>query len=253
MNMNILLSRILTYLNGTLSHDAYYDLCTFMVFHYLEIQNMDEETFLKEVHCSKDDFYAFINMLDFDTYDDFMKELVRLHHVRLDQIKDRMNGIDINELVDSMEKVYSNEEMLSFIDIICEKLYQAKRIVIYGALYPVSIAVELQTDMISFGKPFIQFHSYDPVPMNENDVAIIISATGRYVNSFQKTHADVHIERAHQVLITQNKKYLKTGSNEKETIIYVPGKFDSINFNYQIMTICDLIRIDYYAKYVNKQ
>ncbi|MCD7808328.1 MAG: MurR/RpiR family transcriptional regulator [Erysipelotrichaceae bacterium] len=252
MNMNILLSRILTYLNGTLSHDAYYNLCTFMVFHYLEIQKMDEETFLKEANCSKEDLYSFINMLDFATYDDFMKELIRLHNVRLKQIDDRMNGVDIEELVNSMEKVCTNEEMLTMIDVICEKLYKAKKIVIFGALYPVSIAVELQTDMITFGKPFIQFHSYDPVPMNEDEVAIIISATGRYVNSFQKSHADVHIERAHQVLITQNKKYLKIGSDDKNTIIYVPGKFDSINFNYQIMTICDLIRINYYAKYVIK-
>ncbi|MCD7949389.1 MAG: MurR/RpiR family transcriptional regulator [Erysipelotrichaceae bacterium] len=252
MNMNILLSRILTYLNGTLSHDAYYDLCTFMVYHYLEIQNMDEETFLKEANCSKEDLYSFINMLDFPTYNDFMKELIRLHKVRLGQIEDRMNGVNIENLVDSMEKVCTNEEMLAMIDVICEKLYNASKIVIFGALYPVSIAVELQTDMITFGKSFVQFHSYDPVPMNENDVAIVISATGRYVNSFQKSHAEVHIEKAHQVLITQNKKYLKTGSDDKNTIIYVPGKFDSINFNYQIMTICDLIRINYYAKYVVK-
>ena len=29
----------------------------------------------------------------------------------------------------------------------------------------------------------------------------------------------------------------------------VPGKFDSINFNYQIMTIFDLIRVIYYQTY----
>ena len=33
--MNILLSRILTYLNGTLFHDYNYKICTFIIFHYL--------------------------------------------------------------------------------------------------------------------------------------------------------------------------------------------------------------------------
>ena len=41
--MNILLSRILTYLNGTLFHDHHYKICTFIVFHYLEMEDMSEE------------------------------------------------------------------------------------------------------------------------------------------------------------------------------------------------------------------
>ena len=44
--MNILLSRILRYLNGTLFHDHYYKICTFIVFHYLEMDTMSEEEFL---------------------------------------------------------------------------------------------------------------------------------------------------------------------------------------------------------------
>ena len=35
--------------------------------------------------------------------------------------------------------------------------------------------------------------------------------------------------------------------------IQVPGRFDGINFNYQIMTIFDLIRVMYYQKYIEKQ
>ena len=44
--MNILLSRILTYLNGTLFHDYNYKICTFIIFHYLEMEDMSEEEFL---------------------------------------------------------------------------------------------------------------------------------------------------------------------------------------------------------------
>ena len=44
--MNILLSRILTYLNGTLFHDYNYKICTFIIFHYLEMEDMSEEEIL---------------------------------------------------------------------------------------------------------------------------------------------------------------------------------------------------------------
>lgn len=246
--MNILLSRILTYLNGTLFHDSHYKMCTFIIFHYLEMEDMSENDFLEKGPFKKEELYSFIALLGFDTYEDFRQSLVNSHLTRCNQIRVRMLGANSDELIENMDKACTHDEMKKIVSEICEKLYKAKRIVIFGALYPISIAIELQTDMITFGKPFIQYHSYDPIVLDENDVAIVISATGRYINGFKKTKEHVHIERAQQILITQSKKYLSEASDNCQ-VIYVPGKFDSINFNYQIMTICDLIRVHYYQQY----
>ena len=247
--MNILLSRILTYLNGTLFHDYHYKICTFIIFHYLEMEDMGEHDFLEKGCFKKEELYSFIALLGFDQYDDFKETLVNNHHERLNQIRVRMVGVDTKDYIHNMEKDCSDEEIQKIISDICQKLYKSKRIIVFGALYPISIAIELQTDMITFGKPFIQYHSYDPIVMDENDVAIVISATGRYLEGFKKSREDVHIERAQQILITQNKKYLRTESTDNCKVIYVPGKFDSINFNYQIMTICDLLRLHYFQQY----
>ena len=54
--MNILLSRILTYLNGTLFHDHYYKICTFIVFHYLEMDTMSEEELKKVMDYYQEDY-----------------------------------------------------------------------------------------------------------------------------------------------------------------------------------------------------
>lgn len=247
--MNILLSRILTYLNGTLFHDHHYKICTFIIFHYLEMEDMSEEEFLKRGCFKKEELYSFISLLGFNDYDVFRETLYNHYQTRLNQIRVRMVGVDSRELIEKMDKDCSDDEMEKIISEICQKLYQAKRIVIFGALYPISIAIELQTDMITFGKPFIQYHTYDPIVLNERDVAIVISATGRYLESFKKSRENVHIERAQQILITQNKKYKRTETTDNCKVIYVPGKFDSINFNYQIMTICDLIRLHYFQQY----
>ena len=247
--MNILLSRILTYLNGTLFHDFHYKICTFIVFHYLEMEDMTEEEFLEKGCFKKEQLYSFIALLGFSTYEDFHQVLVNDYNLRLNQIRTRLLGVDSHEFIQKMEKDCSDEEMEETISDICEKLYKSKRIVIFGALYPISIAIELQTDMITFGKPFIQFHNYDPITLTEDDVAIIISATGRYLEGFKKHKAEVHIENAQQILITQNKKYTKTETSDNCKVIYVPGKYDSINFNYQIMTLYDLIRLHYFTQY----
>ena len=247
--MNILLSRILTYLNGTLFHDHHYKICTFIVFHYLEMEDMSEEDFLSKGSFKREELYSFIALLGFSQYEDFRSRLVNNHLERLNQIRVRMFGADEQKLLDDMDKDCTNEEMTKIISDICKKLHESKRIVVFGALYPISIAIELQTDMITYGKPFIQYHNYDPIVMDENDVAIVISATGRYLQGFKKARADVQIDKAQQILITQNKKYIKSETSDNCHVIYVPGKFDSINFNYQIMTICDLIRIHYFKQY----
>ena len=69
--MDILLSRILTYLNGTLFHDHYYKICTFIVFHYLEMDTMSEEEFLKKGSFKKEELYSFIALFGFNQYEEF--------------------------------------------------------------------------------------------------------------------------------------------------------------------------------------
>lgn len=246
--MNILLSRILTYLNGTLFHDYHYKICTFIIFNYLSIEDMDEQEFLEKGLFKKEELYSFIALLGFDDYETFKSKLVNDHQVRFNQIRVRMIDAKKEDILEKVDTTYTNEEILTMVDSICEDFYNSKRIVIFGALYPISIAVELQTDMISLGKPFIQYHTYDPIVLNENDVAIVISATGRYLDGFRKTKEEVQIDQAKQILITQNKKYVKD-DNSSNKVIYLPGRFDSIDFNYQIMAICDLIRITYFDKY----
>lgn len=247
--MNILLSRILTYLNGTLFHDFHYKICTFIVFHYLEMEDMSETEFLNKGCFRKEDLYSFIAAIGFDDYESFRETLMNNHQTRLNQIRVRMLGVDSHDLIAEMDKSCSDEEMEKIISDICAKLYKSKRIIVFGALYPISIAIELQTDMITFGKPFIQYHNYDPIVMDKDDVAIVISATGRYLEGFKKSKANVCIDKAQQILITQNKKYITSETSDNCKVIYVPGKFDSINFNYQIMTICDLIRLHYFQQY----
>lgn len=248
--MNILLSRILTYLNGTLFIDYRYRFCQFVVYHYLEFEDytFDEVSELSGV--TKEDILAFIALLGYDSYDAFKRQLVRSHYVRLDQIRARMLDVNSDDIIANMEKNGTDEEMKQYISLICEAIDQADRVVIIGALYPLCLSVEFQTDMITFGKPIIQYHAFDhSISLTEKDVVIFISATGRSMNDFIRIRQEVHVENATSILVTQNKTYTFPEYRISDYVLQVPGKFDGINFNHQILTIFDLLRVHYYQQY----
>lgn len=169
--------------------------------------------------------------------------------MRMDQIRARMIDVNSDTFMDMMGGVYSKEELKDKISMICKMIFEADRIVLFGAQYPMAISVEMQTDFISLGKPSIQYHSFIPMQLTEKDVAIVVSGTGRYIQDFNREKEHVHLERAQSILITQNKVYADSSMSLAKHTIIIPGKYDGINFNYQLMMIFDLLRIHYYQQY----
>lgn len=247
--MNVLLSRILRYLNGTIVYDNLYKFSKAVITHYLEMYDLTEQQLQDYAGLTKEEFDECIKAYRYETYEQFRSTLISNHEIRLDQIRARMLDISSEALIDNMEKSCSNEEMFDYISTICEAIDKAKKIVIVAAYYPVSLAVELQTDLITFGKTVLTFRHFDPeIDVDENDVTIFISATGRAMKSFMK-NKDYHANKSTSILITQNKIYTMDEHKISDYVIHVPGKFDGINFNYQIMAICDLLRVHYYQQY----
>ena len=244
--MNILLSKILMYLNGTYQNDFYYKICKFIVFNYEEMMYMSEEELLERGPFQKLDLYSFIGTLGYTDYSEFQLTLDNNYQTRINQIRMRLFDTKPEIFMSKMEKTMTDEEMSAIVKEICEHFFECKRIVIFGAYYPLSIAVELQTDMITFGKPFMQHHPYDPITLNKDDVAIIMSSTGRSLDHYLKM--DLHLEECYSVLLTQNKKYNERNS-ENCRVIVLPGAFESVDFNYQLMSICDLLRLEYFQQY----
>jgi DNA-binding MurR/RpiR family transcriptional regulator len=249
--MDVLLSRILKYLNGALVYDEYYKFCTYVVAHYLEMENMTLGRITREAGISEESVLFFISRLGFHgDWDAFHEKFMHHHYTRLDQIRGRMIGLSSRELLKTMPKDMSDDEMLDYISTICEQIDQHKRTILIGALYPMSIAVEFQTDLITFGCNIVQFHAFDPnMQFTADDMIIFISATGRAMRGFLNTHADKHPENAASLLITQNPVYTLEEHKISDYVLKVPGRYDGLDFNYQLMHIFDLLRIHYYQKY----
>ena len=254
--MDVLLARILKYLNGALFYDDYYKFCCWIIDHYLEMEEDDftPERIIADTGISRESIDDFVGRLGQGwDWDEFHKKLLYFEEVRLDQIRSRMIGLNTKDLVHDMEKKESDEEMLDYISEICVEIDNAQRIVLIGALYPMCLAVEFQTDMISFGKNVVQFHSFDPnMKFTDKDLIIFISATGRAMNGFMNSRGDLNPKDAKSLLITQNPIYTKDEYKVSDYVLQVPGRYDGINYNYQLMKIFDLLRLHYYQQYYLK-
>lgn len=244
---NLLLLRILKYLNGTLFFDDYYHFCIFFVENYEEFYKLSLDEIAQQSHVSQEAIMHFISYLGYQDFDAFQARLYQEVMLRMDQVRARMIGLDIEGLVERIGLCQDKQEFIESLEQICQDIYACRRVILIGALYPMSIAVEFQTDLITFGKPVLQYHAFDTnLTFEDGDYVIFISATGRAVKSYLYDRK-LDIERANSLLITQNKVYVNKPITKRT--LQVPGKFDSIHFNYQLMTIFDLIRVIYYQNY----
>lgn len=248
--MDIVISRILKYLNGCLDNDHMYKIGLFVVRNYVDMEEYDLARFLEEGDFTQEEVLDFCQHLGFPNYDEFQQQLVSDYMLRVSQIRARMLGISAEQLLDQLDKNYSKDELVKELELICELIFKHKRVIIIGALYPMSIAVDFQTDFITFGKEVIEYHHFDnDFTFTKDDIVIFISATGRTMDAYLVENVNQNICEASIVLMTQNVKYKKFDDLRANYIIQVPGRFDGIQFNYQIMALFDILRIYYYQKY----
>ena len=248
--MDIVISRIVKYLNGCLDNDHMYQIGLFIVRHYVDMEDYSLERLMKEGQFSEAEVLDFCVHLGFHTYEDFQEQLLADYMLRISQIRARMLGTSAEQMLEQLDISYSRDELVQTLETICEYIFKHRRVIIIGALYPMSIAVDFQTDFITFGKEVIEFHHFDKdFRFQEEDLVMFISATGRTLDAYIKENKDLNICDANIVLMTQNVKYRNFENICADYVIQVPGKFDGIQFNYQIMLLFDILRIYYYQKY----
>ena len=248
--MDIVISRILKYLNGCLDNDHMDQIGLFIVRHYVDMEDYSLERLMKEGQFSEAEVLDFCVHLGFHTYEDFQEQLLADYMLRISQIRARMLGTSAEQMLEQLDISYSRDELVQTLETICEYIFKHRRVIIIGALYPMSIAVDFQTDFITFGKEVIEFHHFDKdFRFQEEDLVMFISATGRTLDAYIKENKDLNICDANIVLMTQNVKYRNFENICADYVIQVPGKFDGIQFNYQIMLLFDILRIYYYQKY----
>lgn len=247
--MELVICRVLKYLNGCLEDDYMYKVGNYIVKYYSDIcfHNhpcvSDDETFTTE------ELLKFCQRLGYKNIDDFEHKLKIDNQYRLELIHERMMNLDLQPMIDHLE-VDSKEDFKKQLNELYELMDRQKRIVIVGGPYSNSISVDFQTDMITLGKEVTEYHRFDKnFNFTKDDIVIFMTATGRTMEYYISEIVPKSICEAYIILVTQNIKYVNYENVCADYVIHVKGKFDGIQFNYQMMLVFDLLRIGYYQKY----
>ena len=101
--MDILLSRIIRYLNGVITDDRQYRTALFMVEHYQELRCKTLEEIVKESEYTEEDIMTFIGYLGYHDYEDFRERLMMDQDLRSSQMQLRLLHTDIDGMISDIE------------------------------------------------------------------------------------------------------------------------------------------------------
>ena len=160
--MELMISRILKYLNGCLDDDHMYRIGNFIIKNYTLIEIILWYHYLMQQNAVKKNSWTFVNILEYISFDEFKERLLADHQGRLEQIHARMLNTDINDFLEHVNTDYSKEEFIQWIDELCELIFNKQRIVILGALYPSSVAVDFHEADFNFigEKELLKYQSF---------------------------------------------------------------------------------------------
>lgn len=248
--MEILLSRILRYLNGALENNSHFKAAGFIVSHYLQIRDYTIERMSEESGLSVDEILAFINLFGLHTFEEFLYRVDIDYELRLSQIGLRMVDTTERDFLSNITTDCEADEFLEKIRSECEQMFKAKRIVIFGSHYPSAVAVDFQTDMITFGKEVIDYHRFvNDFKFREDDFTLVISATGRTLEDLDQNMIDQGICNTHILLVTQNPRLANYNDVCADEVILIKGRYDGMQFNHQLMSVFDTFRIVYFKQF----
>ena len=248
--MEILLSRILRYLNGALEDNANFKTAGFIVSHYLTIRDYTIERMSEESGLTVEEIMNFIKLFGTFTFKDFLYRVDIDYELRLSQIGLRMVDTSERDFLGGITTDCEADEFLQKIREQCAKMFKARRIIIFGSYYPSAVAVDFQSDMITFGKEVIDYHHFvKDFKFHEDDFTLVISATGRTLEDLDQEMIDQGICKSHILLITQNPRLATYKNVNADEVILLKGRYDGMQFNHQLMSVFDTFRIVYFQQY----
>ena len=253
--MNILISRILLYMNSHALDNDFSKIGAYIIEHYLQFEEITIKRLLEEVGCSRTTLQHFLTYFNYCEWANFKNELIANREKRQRQQELRFINLDSNQYYDTLKYLVHDEsfnvvEMREMVQLLVEDLHSSKRIHIFGAIYPLSLAVEFQTHMVSIGKPVIQWQNYNcftHINLDKEDFAFIFSASGRYITECKQMFGDVYLSLAKKALVSQSHEY-----NHLDRIEYFMGFAetpDVFSYNHILICVLEIIYIEYCLKY----
>lgn len=257
--MNTVISTLLLFTYNTLNQDIYYLIAIYILDHLDEIETMSINELAQNCHTSVPTINKFCHLMGIETFKKMKNILSTTRKGRLEQIEFRYKQFNVDNILNQIEALYQKEinrsEILDQIKKIVDLIYESKSVYFVGATYPLSLLLNFVEDMRIFNKAvYLEHTSYknNKRRYDENSLLIFITITGRFLTMNKQTFWDLYEDISpKKVMVSQNDTFLNFF--KFDVFIKLYGDDDSEIENLIIIEIFNLIKYEYFMKYVYNQ
>lgn len=250
--MNTVLSLIIMLCQCNLKKDVTYTISKYIISHLDIIENMSIKQLSENSYTSTTSIIKYCQLLGFHSYNDFKRNLLSTCQTRKLQLQDKLKNVTEEEVIENIqylsEEKIDVKEFMENVHKIVELIYKYKKIHFYGATFPLSLTTSFCEDMIIMGIPsFIYQISYGDHQIKKQDgLHIIVTISGRYIETHKNDYHQLYTLNDSTVLISQEKEYI----GDVLTNIPLPRTKSSDNDEIVFLLILNLIKLLFYNEYI---
>lgn len=256
--MNTLLGRLIVYINTCVKKDVIYEIARYIIKNYNCCQDITLKDIMDECYVSRASVTRFCEYFGFHSWNNFQIFLIKTKKVKEQQIESRFSQLDVDDIYNHVCYIAKNdsiefkENLKENIKELVELINQSNRIYLFGAIYPLSLAFDFQINMVSVGK--VVYSDYQSESdylevMEDSDLAIIMTASGRYIGECKAKFNLICNNPGKKVVISCSNQYSSLQYIDHYFYIPTMNKNSFTDFDYYTMLILDLVYIEYSLKY----
>lgn len=213
--------------------------------HHDKILNCSYKHFLEETLIPSSAMKKLLKLMEIQNYSDFKSSIQLFENMRYKQIKERYTQDAINQMNMKLRKS-DLQAFASTIESLTSKIEECNRIIIIARKELFGFFVDFQLDMLLMGKTVLVYPTQIElnIPIQEKDLVIFFSLTGRSMNYFQNIYKTLKERQCYSIIVTMAKELQQF----YDDIIYIETTTDDFECNYLIRLYFDNIRYAYYQQ-----
>ena len=250
--MNTIISVMLLYVFNSFHQDAYSFIAQYILEHINEIEKISIDKLAYECGTSTTTINKFCKQLGLDNYKHLKGMLINTKEGRIEQIKKRYRQFNSEQFYSRIGLKDNIDDFNGCIERVVNLIYNARKIHMIGAVYPLSLTLNFVEDMILFGKDFC----FEQIGFKEtkahyqkDDLIFLITITGRIVTLNKPYFLKLNNTKVKKVAISQNIMFDNI-FNFDEFIQLINTHHNEIE-NSIVIEILNYIKFVYFNKYTN--
>ncbi len=254
--MNTILSLLLFVINSSFSYDEKMTIAIEIIRAVTNgtISDMTAKELSERCYVTANRLRSFCQYLGFHKYNDLRNALLQESDENREQVLHRISETDVNRILNCISHVagkdFDKNAFLSSIQILNDNIFHCPQAIIIGALFPQSLSLHYQEDMIIMGKPVYSLPVAQGlvVPGVEEDTLFIdVSLKGKVMEYFYPPFMEFLSQYEHQAVITGNEKM--ADEYDYESKILLPYTSDEETGSTILLMTLELLEADYCMRY----